>query len=195
MPVHIAERDDDPADGPTLRLLSPNPGLYWQLPIETEIVLAMIIVRRFNTADVCDEIDLIEEIRTSLQRRATAVRRSRRGGHAGAGGGGGAASGTGGCGRGRGRGARAGGRGRGRGAGADGGHRDRSGRSGAGAGGRALRVHGGAGDLKSTPREPQHKKACRKPSVKFLTREVEDASDRSREQCSDLISFSSDDSD
>jgi len=62
-------------------------------------------------------------------------------------------------------------------------------------GGRALCVHGGAGDLKSTPREPQHKKARRKPSLKFLTREVEDASDRSREQCSDLISFSSDDFD
>jgi len=150
--------------------------LYWQLLIETEIVLARIIVQHFDTADVCDEIDLIEEIRTSLQRRATAVRRSHRGGHAGAGGGGGGGYGCGcSCG-----------------AGAGGG---RCGCSGAGAGGCALHVHGEAGDLESTPREPQHKKAHRKPSLKFLTKEVEDASDQSCVQCLDLISFSSDDFD
>jgi hypothetical protein len=34
-PFFVAERDDDPTHGPGLRLLSPDPRLYWQLDVST----------------------------------------------------------------------------------------------------------------------------------------------------------------
>jgi hypothetical protein len=151
MPLIVAERDDDPTAGPVLNLIYPNPRLYWQLPTDSELVLATIVVRGFNTQDVCDEIEVIDEIAIRLRQRAAHIRRAlrerrerrerRRGGA---------------C---------------------------RSGRAAGGAAGGVRSARGGADNLGSAPRESQSKKARRKqPLLKFLSAEVEEASDGSREQ-------------
>ena len=181
--VHIfqpsvnAERDDVPTFDRLLNLLSPDPRLYWQLSTDTEIVLAMVILQIFDTHDVCDEIGLIEQIGINLHQRAIHFRNNG-GGRDGAAGRGGTGGGVG-----TGGGAR----------------RGRSGAGGArhscGGGIAAASGAGGCGvdSLKPTPIEPQRKKARRKQHLAL--RSLSEASDQSCEQCSDLISSSSDDFD
>jgi len=126
-------------------------------------MLTIVISRTFETIDECEELTLIEKIHYRLIQRASEIAMSRGRGRAGRGAAGRVGRGAAG----------------------------RVGRAGAGAGrrasGRACRIGtrhagcGGADGHKSRPKKP-----CRN---QYLD---EEASDQSREQCSDLIPSSCD---
>lgn len=88
-PVNIADRYPVPKRGPMIYLSHPDPRLYWQLPLNTEILLAMVINRLSETIDDYEELRLVERIHMHLLNRAAG---RGRGGHHGS-------RGTGGCGR------------------------------------------------------------------------------------------------
>ncbi len=91
-PCHVAEANPPLTRGPTINISRRHPQYYWQLPVDAEIMLAVVIGRTFETMEECEELILIEQIHYRLAQRASeiAIGRGRGRGRAGRGAGRGA---------------------------------------------------------------------------------------------------------
>jgi len=132
--------------GPFIGFDPNSPKYYWRLPIDAEIILAMVICRFYDTMREWEELQLIQQIHTQLLIRNNFIEIGR--------------------GRGDGNGDRGDGRGRGRGRGHGRGASGNRGR-GRGAGGNRGRGRGrgasgnrGRGRRAAISKEPQYKKNC-----------------------------------
>ena len=165
--VNIAINNPPAVTGPLIQFEPNSPRYHWQLPIDPQIILAMIISRFNDTVQDWEEILLIEQIHIQLLTRANLLAA-------------------------RGRGGRGGRIGRGRGGDGDGGNRGRG--RGRGGRGRGLGNGDGGREAKSRPKKSKPKNNCwewgldDEFDLKILSEEVEQASDQSREQFSDLTS-------
>ena len=77
--VEIGTNNPPPVRGPFIRFDPDSPHYYWQLPIDPEIILAMVICRFYDTIDEWEELQLIQQIHTRLLIRDTWLAEARRG--------------------------------------------------------------------------------------------------------------------